>query len=145
MTFQEKITAIIEHNSLGINSPNGIEKFIGCGNSTIKNAFKQNREPSIKVMKNLLIRLMINPGWWQTGEGPIFKDALSDRALWQLVVQQRDTIQAQKDLLIEKEKVNRLQELLMNELNEKNLILEHRLKPKPKTKSHEKSNAKEKN
>lgn len=139
MSFEEKIKAIIDSNTYGINSPNGMEKFIGCGNSTIKNAIKENREPSIKVMKNLFHKLNINPSWWQTGEGPIYKDALSDRALWLLVLQQRDTIQLQKDLIAEQEKVNRLQGKMMDEINERNVLLESRYKQKSKPHDKEES------
>lgn len=138
LSFTEKIKAILDNNAFNVNSPNGIEKFLKLGNGTIKNACKKNREPSIMVMKKLLNGLNINPAWWQTCEGSMFIER-SDNALWQLVKEQRDHIQTQNDLLRERERVNRLQELLLDEMQEKNLILERRLNNQPKTKPHEKS------
>lgn len=72
MTFKEKIDKILSINKLKIDSPSGLEQFLGVGVGSILKNYRNNQMPGRKVEKIIKEKLGINSKWWETGEGDIF-------------------------------------------------------------------------
>lgn len=76
MTFAEKISKILDANTLQIHSVSQLEDYIKAGRSAIgahvaKNA-KPNSAPGRATQKRIIEKLRINPDWWNTGKGEIY-------------------------------------------------------------------------
>jgi len=72
MNFAVKIDKILKTNKLGVNSPSGLEEFIGAGRGAISTPYREGTEPGTKTQKKIVDKLRINPDWWDTGKGEIY-------------------------------------------------------------------------
>lgn len=72
MTFSEKISKILNNNTLGINSPSGLEEFIGASTGAITKPLAKGIAAGPMIQKKIKEKLRINPDWWDTGKGEIY-------------------------------------------------------------------------
>ena len=86
MSFEEKISIILETNQLGIATKNKLEVFCDIGTSGLSKYDPEKGQPGKSTIKKLLEKLRINPVWWKTGEGSIYlgdnqQDAVNTKVL----------------------------------------------------------------
>jgi hypothetical protein len=142
MTFKEKIDKILEHNTLGINSPSGMEKHLHLGTGSILKSYSNKRKdtsPGLDVVKTILEGLRINKEWWKSGEGEIFiknpmentgnkvvpdsiyRDLIESNTDYRLVPK---TILDQEYRIVLKSEIDSKEKLLLEVLDAKNRLIE---------------------
>lgn len=80
MKFSDKVSKILKFNTLGINSPSGLEEFIGAGKGAITTPLKEDESPGLKTQKKIVEKLRINQQWWDIGEGEIFEGKIMENS-----------------------------------------------------------------
>lgn len=78
MTFSEKISKILDTNTLAINSPSGLEEFIGASTGAITKPLAKGIAAGPMIQKKIKEKLRINPDWWATGKGEIYTNGQRD-------------------------------------------------------------------
>lgn len=68
MTFREKIDNILKTNDLGINTVNGLEKYIGASTGSISKPYKKNEEPGPATVKKIKKGFAIPDSEWDEGD-----------------------------------------------------------------------------
>ena len=72
MKFSEKIDKILKTNKLGVNTPSGLEEFIGAGRGSISTPYREGSQPGTKTQKKIVEKMRISQDWWDTGRGEIY-------------------------------------------------------------------------
>jgi len=68
MSFKKKIDKVLDTNTLGINSINGLEKEIGASTGAVNKFYKDDREPGNATVKKIKKKFNIDDISWKTGE-----------------------------------------------------------------------------
>ena len=77
MKFSDKLSKILKANTLGIDTPSGLEEFIGASTGSITKPLKLESAPGPKIQKKIVEKLRINQDWWDTGKGEMFENGKS--------------------------------------------------------------------
>ncbi len=77
MTFSEKLSKVLETNAIGIASAFALEKFLNAGEGRINRYIRAGREPTLKLKREIIMGLGINPERWKTGKGEIYRENLT--------------------------------------------------------------------
>lgn len=74
MTFKEKIRKILQYNKLEMTSVEDIALKTGIKTGTLYKAMTRKNGLSVKNTITLIDKIGLNPDWFETGNGEIFKE-----------------------------------------------------------------------
>lgn len=68
MSFKKKIDKILDTNTLGINSINGLEKEIGASTGAVNKFYNNDRDPGKATVKKIKNKFNIDDISWRNGD-----------------------------------------------------------------------------
>lgn len=67
MSFKDIIDKILETNTLGINTPSGLEREIGASVGAVRKYYNENKYPGLGTIKKIKARFGISDADWKAG------------------------------------------------------------------------------